>query len=63
VEHIEQLLVDIKDSLEREMREGFGAVNARLDAVNARLDTQSARLERQAGIIQAGTRWISRVDS
>lgn len=60
--NIEQLLVDMRESLEREMRQGFADVNARLDEVNARLDTQSTRLERMAGAVNVGTRWISRMD-
>ena len=52
MEHLEQVLVDMKESLEREMRQGF----ARFDEVNARLDTQSARLERQGGLLHAGAR-------
>jgi hypothetical protein len=63
VDNIEQLLVDIKESLEREvgsvkseMRDGFASVTARFD-------TQSARLDRQAALLQAGTRWTSRMDA
>ena len=60
---LEQLLLDVKESLERElagmkqeMRDGFAHLNARFD-------TQSARLDRHAGLWQAGTRWSSRMDA
>ena len=63
MEHLEHLIVDLKDSLEREaaglrqeVQQGFGQINARFD-------TQAARLERHAGLWQTGARWSSRMDS
>jgi hypothetical protein len=56
VDHIEQLLIDVKESLEREIRDGF----ARMDA---RFDTQATRLDRQGGLLNAGSRWSSRMDT
>ena len=63
MDNIEQLLLDVKESLERElgglrqeMRDGF-------DHLNARFDTQAARLDRHAGLWQAGTRWSYRMDA
>ena len=59
--NLERLIVDFKDSLEREigilereMREGFQAIAGRFDA-------RSARLERQGGLIQVGSRWSARI--
>jgi hypothetical protein len=59
--NLERLLMDVKESLEREfgrlaqeMREGFAGLNTRFD-------TQAARLDRHAGLWQAGTRWSSRM--
>jgi hypothetical protein len=49
--NLEHLITDVKDSLKREMHQGFALVNARLD-------TQGARLDRQAG-----TRWSSKMDA
>ena len=65
--HLEQLIVDVKESLEREignlkeslereMRQGFAQITTRFD-------TQAARLDRHAGLWQAGTRWSSRMDA
>ena len=63
MEHLENLIVGLKESLERElaglrqeMHEGFAQVNARFD-------TQAARLERHAGLWQTGARWSSRMNS
>ena len=53
--NLEKLIVDFKESLEREIREGFAAVNSRLD-------TQSARLDRQGAYWQTGRRWSARMD-
>jgi hypothetical protein len=55
VKHVERLIVDLKESPEREMREGFQAMANRFDA-------QSARLERQGSRIQAGSRLEDRLD-
>ena len=63
MENLEKLIIDLKESLERElaglrhdMQEGFAQVNTRLD-------TQAARLERHAGLWQTGTRWSSGMDA
>lgn len=60
---LEQLIIDLKESLERElpslrhdMQEGFSQINSRFD-------TQAARLERHAGLWQTGARWSSRMDA
>jgi hypothetical protein len=54
-ENLAQLITDVKESLEREIRQGFAQVNARLDA-------QAARLERQGANWQTGRRWSARMD-
>ena len=61
--NLDRLLIDVKESLERElaglrqeMRQGFAGLNTRFD-------TQAARLDRHAGLWQAGTRWSSRMDA
>jgi hypothetical protein len=63
VDRIEQVIVDLKDSLEREignvgqtMREGF-------TQVTNRFDDQGARLERHVGLWQTGARWSARMDA
>jgi hypothetical protein len=55
------LVIDVKESLEREMNTRFDEVNRRFDAVDARFDAQANRLDRQAAIIQSGARWSARM--
>lgn len=62
MEQILALVVDVKESLERqiggverEMRTGF-------DAINVRFDNQAARLERHAALLQTGSRWVNRMN-
>jgi DNA-binding GntR family transcriptional regulator len=52
---IELLLENMKESLEREMRDGFAQVTSRFD-------TQSARLDRHAGYWQTGRRWSGKME-
>src|SRR5262249_37874697 len=68
--NIEQLLLDLKESLEREIRQvkdGLAHLKESMDygfaQINARFDTQAARLDRHAGLWQAGTRWSARMDA
>ena len=58
-DHLEQLIVDVKESLEREIHR----VGDKIDQLNTRFDTQAARLERHAGLWQTGARWSSRMDA
>jgi phage shock protein A len=46
---LERLITDFKDSLEREVQEGFAQVTARFD-------TQAAHLDRHAALWQTGRR-------
>jgi chromosome segregation ATPase len=48
------LITEVKESLERQM-------DHRFDAVDARFDAQANRLDRQAALIQAGSRWSTRM--
>lgn len=54
-ERLENLLMDIKESLEREMRDGF-------QAMATRFDNQASRLDRHAALWQTGHRWSGRMD-
>ncbi|MDR3703005.1 MAG: hypothetical protein P4L56_25390 [Candidatus Sulfopaludibacter sp.] len=63
MDHLEQLIIDFKESLEREIgslrqdiRDGFAAVTNRFD-------DQAARLDRHAGLWQTGSRWSARMDA
>jgi hypothetical protein len=62
MDNLQRLLLDAKESLEREIHQGFDQVNTKIDQLNSRFDTQAARLDRHAGYWQAGTRWSSRMD-
>jgi hypothetical protein len=59
LQNLETLIVDLKDSLEREMH----VVQEGISQLNSRFDTQAARLERHAGLWQTGARWSSRMDA
>lgn len=50
----ERLLIDFKESLERD-------IQSLRDLITTRFDTQAARLERQGALIQTGSRWTSRM--
>jgi hypothetical protein len=54
--NIERLITDMKESLEREIREGFSQVTTRFD-------TQAARLERHGALLQTGSRWTNRMNA
>lgn len=66
VNHLEQLIIDMKESLEREIRQVRESLERELhegfDRVNTRFDTQAARLERHAGLLQTGSRWTNRMN-
>lgn len=49
------------DSLKREMHQGFEDVRQQFEHVNARLDRMEARQERQGGLLQGGSRAMTRV--
>jgi hypothetical protein len=42
--NLELLLIEVKESLEREIRAGFAGIAARMDSQAARLDRQEALL-------------------
>lgn len=66
MEHLEKLIIDLKESLEREiqgvgrdlreeMRTGFARIENRFDI-------QAARLDRHAALLQTGSRWTARMN-
>ena len=66
MDNLEKLIVDLKESLERELgglRHDVQQVRQEIVQLNARFDTQAARLERHAGLWQTGARWSSRMDA
>lgn len=63
MEHLEKLIVDFKESLEREldglrqeMRSGFARIEVRFD-------TQAARMDRHGALLQTGSRWTNRMNN
>ncbi len=63
METLEKLIVDLKDSLERELAGLRRDVQEGIGQLNGRFDTQAARLERHAGLWQTGARWSGRMDA
>lgn len=53
--NLEQLIVEFKESLERE-------IHSFRDEMRTRFDNQAARLDRHAGLWQTGRRWSARID-
>ena len=53
---LELLIINMKESLEREMRDGFGTFNTRLE-------DQAIRLDRHAALWQTGRRWSTKMDN
>ena len=49
------------DSFKREMHQEFGRVNEQLEQVKTRLDRMEARQDRQGGLLQGGSRAMTRV--
>ena len=53
--NLERLIVDVKESLETEMKAGFSALNTKLD-------DNSIRLDRHAGLLRSGGQRIVKLD-
>jgi hypothetical protein len=62
MEYIETLLVDIKESLERQLTSVHTEMRAGFDGLHVRFDTQALRLDRHAALIQTGSRWTARMN-
>jgi uncharacterized protein (UPF0335 family) len=58
--HLERLLVDVKESLERDIHGVNSKIEGLRELITTRFDTQAARLERQGALIQTGSRWTNR---
>jgi hypothetical protein len=70
MERLEKLLIDIKESLERDIRNLDEKMRQEFKQLNTRFDTQATRLERHAALLQTGSRcthrmngWAERVDA
>ena len=67
--NLEQLIIDVKESLEREiggLDRGLGSLRQAMQEgfaqVIVRFDTQAARLDRQGALLQVGSRWTARMN-
>ena len=61
MEDIERLIEDLKESLERDLAGVEGRLGHKIDDLKQSFDTQSVRVERHGGLIQAGSRWSTRM--
>ncbi len=61
--NLEQLILDVKESLEREIHALRDEMRVGFAQVNPRFDTQAIRLERHAALWQTGRRWSARMDA
>src|ERR1039457_3128654 len=57
---LEKLIVNVKESLERDIHGLETKLEQRFDAMEQRFGDQASRLDRQAGLIQTGSRWTRR---
>jgi hypothetical protein len=65
-EELVRLIIDVKESLERELQGVASSIRQELREgfaqVNTRFDTQATRLDRHAALWQTGRRWSGRMD-
>jgi hypothetical protein len=66
VSGLEQLIIDMKESLEREIHGLETKLERKVDAgfreLNTRFDTQAARPDRQGALLQSGSRMLVRMN-
>ncbi|MBC7927232.1 MAG: hypothetical protein H7039_16410 [Bryobacteraceae bacterium] len=60
--HLEQLIIDMKESLEREIKAFREEFHDFRSDITSRFEAQAARLDRHAGLWQTGSRWSGRMD-
>ena len=60
--NLEQLIIDVKESLEREIVSSRQTMQEGFAQVIVRFDTQAARLDRQGALLQTGSRWSARMN-
>ncbi|MBV8730784.1 MAG: hypothetical protein JO336_13350 [Acidobacteriia bacterium] len=62
MDNLERLIMDLKESFEREI----GRLERKMDdgfaSINARFDTQATRLDRHAAYWQTGRRWSGKME-
>ena len=62
VQNLEQLIVDMKESLERDIGSLRSEVREGFTRINSRFDLQALRLDRHAALWQTGRRSSSKMD-
>jgi hypothetical protein len=66
LDNLERLVIELKESLEREFKQGLTALRTEMRdgfaAINARFDTRVARLDRHAAYWQTGCRWSGKME-
>jgi len=62
MDNLERLIIDLKESLERELNRLEQKMDDGFAGINARFDTQSARLDRHAAYWQTGRRWSGKME-
>ena len=62
VDNLEHLIIDMKESLEREIKALERKVDQGFAQINSRFDLQAQRLDRHAALWQTGRRWSSKMD-
>jgi predicted RNase H-like nuclease (RuvC/YqgF family) len=62
VDNLEQLIIDMKESLEREIKSLERKVDHGFAQINSRFDLQAQRLDRHGALWQTGRRWSSKMD-
>jgi hypothetical protein len=58
IKNLERLIIDYMESMEWEMKD----IRASLARLETRFDTQAIRLDRQGALLQAGSRWSTRMN-
>jgi hypothetical protein len=62
-DRLENLLIEVKESLEREIQTLERKMEAGFQAIAVRFDNQASRLNRHAALWQTGHRWSGRMDA
>jgi hypothetical protein len=60
--NLEQLIIDLKESLERELHSFRSEMTEFREEVRSRFDGQAVRMDHQFGLLESGRRRIARMD-
>jgi len=62
MDRLEQLIIDMKESLEREISGLRQEMRTGFQSLGVRLDNTETRLDRQGALVQMGSRWTNRMN-